>query len=273
MIVNFEVGATGVYGNYVLYGSTNTSDLTLPTGQTGTFSNGFFINTGSTSLVSGGRTFAKSGDFNGDGYSDFVLNTHNATNAALAVPEYVFFGGSNLTGITSSSMSVAGSGRGFAIFGLTGSHQAFYSTATGDINGDGLDDMIFNDFVTNAYVLFGKTSDTPVQVSNLAAVSGGFVINGTLSDVDVVGDFNGDGLADMVVTQTTGQVNGSNFGTSFLIYGRTATSAITLSNVAPSEGFRIDGPSNVSTFGQSVSGGGRHQRRWICRPHHHGTAG
>ena len=263
MMVNFEVGASGVYGNYVLYGSTNTSDLTLPTGQTGTFSNGFFINTGSTSLVSGGRTFAKSGDFNGDGYSDFVLNTYNATNSAAVVPEYVFFGGSNLTGITSSSMSVAGTGRGFAISGLTGNHIAFYSTTTGDINGDGMDDMIFNDGQSNAanmtYVLFGKASDTPVNVSALAAGSGGFAISGEMLDVDVVGDFNGDGLADMVVSQTGGAVpvNGNNFGGSFLLYGRTATSAITLSNVAPSEGFRINGPSNAgSNFGQSVSAGG-----------------
>ena len=257
LMVNFEVGGTGVYGNYVLYGSTSTSAVTLPTGQTGTFSNGFFINTGNTSLVSGGRTFAKSGDFNGDGYSDFVLNTHNATNAALAVPEYVFFGGSNLTGITSSSMSVAGSGRGFAIIGLTGNHQAFYSTTTGDINGDGLDDMIFNDNATNAYVLFGKTSDAPVQISNLAAGSGGFAINGNLSDVDVVGDFNGDGLADMVVTNGGTQINGGNYGAAYLVYGRTTTSAIDLTNMAPSNGFRINGVTLVGVnFGQSVSAGG-----------------
>ncbi len=257
MILNFENGASGVYGNFVLYGSTDISSLTIPTGQTGTFTNGFFINTGATTAASGSRTFAKSGDFNGDGYSDFVINNYNAVTSTTQVPEYVYFGGPNLSGITSSSMSAAGSGRGFAIYGLTGNHQAFYSTTTGDINGDGLDDMIFNDNATNAYVLSGKTSDAPVYVSALSAGVGGFAINGAVQDVDVVGDFNGDGLADMVVSQLAGQVNGVNVGASYLIYGRTGTSAITLSNVAPSEGFRIDGPTGVGTnFGQSVAGGG-----------------
>ncbi|NBS66729.1 MAG: hypothetical protein EBT33_20770, partial [Betaproteobacteria bacterium] len=255
MILDFAVNATA-WGNYVLYGSKDASSLTIPTGQTGTFSNGFFINTGSTNLVSGANTFAKSGDFNGDGYSDFVLNNYVA-DATADTASYVYFGGPDLTGITASSMSAAGSGRGFAIKGMTGKHQSIYSTTTADINGDGLNDMVFNDGGTNAYVLFGKTSDAPVSVSGLAAGSGGFVINGALIDVDVVGDFNGDGLADMVVTQTAGQVNGVNVGASYLIYGRTATSSITLSNVAPSEGFRIDGPSGVGTnFGQSVSAGG-----------------
>ncbi|WP_233255041.1 S-layer family protein [Limnohabitans sp. T6-5] len=255
MVLDFEVQGTA-WGNYVLYGSTNTSSLTLPTGSTGTFANGFFINTGSTNLVSGARTFAKSGDFNGDGYNDFMLNNYVA-DATSDTPSYVYFGGPTLSGITSSVMSVAGSGRGFAVQGMTGKHLSNYGVSTGDINGDGMDDMLFNDGTTRAFVLFGKTSDAPVNVSSLTAGSGGFVMTGNVVDVDVVGDFNGDGLADMLVGNDAMSWNGVAYGGAYLVYGRTNTSAITLSALAPSDGFRIDGVSVATTaFGNSISGGG-----------------
>ena len=60
-------------------------------------------------------------------------------------------------------------------------------------------------------------------------------------DADVVGDFNGDGLADMVISNNSLSTAGVVGGGAYLVYGRTATTALTLDSLAVSEGFRISG--------------------------------
>jgi hypothetical protein len=249
-------------GNFLLYGGSGLSNMTLPSGVSGTASNGFFITPATTTTVSGGQVATMSGDFNGDGYSDFVLFGYSS---ATALTSYVYFGGSNLTGVNSTSLNTAGNGRGFSISGLTSGNTAFFGTNAGDINGDGMEDMIFNDGSTRAYVLFGKTDTSPVNVSALAAGNGGFIINagnsavtsaGYLYDVDAIGDFNGDGLVDMVVADHTLAINGSATGGAYVVYGRTSTAPLTLNNLAASEGFRIDGAFASSAAGYTSTSAG-----------------
>jgi hypothetical protein len=262
VLFNFSDSAGS--GNFLLYGGSGMSTMTLPAGLTGTFSNGFFIKPVDTTTVSGGQIATMSGDFNGDGYSDFVLiGYYGGTNLS----NYVYFGGSNLTGINATSLNATSTsnGRGFAINGLTGGNTSFFGTNAGDINGDGMDDMIFNDGSARAFVLLGKTDTAPVHVSSLIAGSGGFVMyagdstltnSNYLYDVDGIGDFNGDGLADMVVGNENLIVNGSNTGGAYVIFGRTSTTALTLNNLAPSEGMRIDGAYTASGAGYTASAAG-----------------
>ncbi|MFZ9424407.1 MAG: beta strand repeat-containing protein [Limnohabitans sp.] len=249
-------------GNFLLYGGAGMSNMTLPTGVSGTASNGFFITPVNTSTLSGGQVATMSGDFNGDGYSDFALFGYSS---ATALTSYVYFGGSNLTGVNATSLNTAGNGRGFSISGLTGGNTAFFGTNAGDINGDGMEDIIFNDGSARAFVMFGKTNTNPVNVSSLAAGSGGFIINagnaavtsaGYLYDVDSIGDFNGDGLADMVVADHTLAINGATTGGAYVVFGRTGTTALTLNNLAASEGFRIDGAGAGGAAGYTSTAAG-----------------
>jgi hypothetical protein len=83
----------------------------------------------------------------------------------------------------------------------------------GDVNGDGLDDVIVgapradsNEVdAGRSYVIFGKTDSTAIMLSAIASGIGGFVINGegqsSLSgrSVSNAGDVNGDGLDDLIV--------------------------------------------------------------------------
>jgi hypothetical protein len=170
----FNFADTTGSGNFLLYGGSGLSSMTLPSGVSGTASNGFFITPANTTTLSGGQVATMSGDFNGDGYSDFALFGYSSS---TALTSYVYFGGSNLTGVNATSLNTAGNSRGFSISGLTGGNTAFFGTNAGDINGDGMEDIIFNDASTRAFVLFGKTNTSPVNVSALAAGSGGFIIN------------------------------------------------------------------------------------------------
>ncbi len=108
----------------------------------------------------------------------------------------------------------AGSG-GFVINGIDPYDRSGESVSgAGDVNGDGLADVIVgapfadpggNSSAGESYVVFGKADTAPVNLSDVAGGTGGFVINGIdafdYSGVSVsgVGDVNGDGLADFIV--------------------------------------------------------------------------
>jgi hypothetical protein len=108
--------------------------------------------------------------------------------------------------------------RGFVINGETVSDQSGYSVSSaGDVNGDGLDDLIVGARYADlsgksnagkSYVVFGKANGSAINLSAIADASnptGGFVINGEATNdysgvsVSSAGDVNGDGLDDLIV--------------------------------------------------------------------------
>ncbi|MDP2786708.1 MAG: Ig-like domain-containing protein, partial [Pseudomonadota bacterium] len=131
------------------------------------------------------------------------------------------------------SAIAAGSG-GFVINGQCLSDLSGISVASaGDVNGDGLADLIvgarYSDPTAGSnagrsYVVFVMTTSTAINLSAIAAGSGGFVINGQgASDqsgisVASAGDVNGDGLADLIVgARYSDPTAGSNAGRSYVV--------------------------------------------------------
>jgi hypothetical protein len=80
----------------------------------------------------------------------------------------------------------------------------------GDVNGDGLDDLIVGAYKADSkagksYVIFGKKDSVTIDLSAIASGTGGFVINGESKvswsgfSVSTAGDVNGDGLDDLII--------------------------------------------------------------------------
>src|SRR4051795_11461619 len=110
-----------------------------------------------------GEHVASAGDFNGDGFGDVVI-TNEATSFA-----WIVFGSAAAPGTV---IDLASPGQSAIKISNT---ALFTSTGrAGDVNGDGLGDVIFGDDQGNggtgeAYVVFGSRTPADVDVSSLGS--------------------------------------------------------------------------------------------------------
>jgi hypothetical protein len=253
---------------YVVFGQTGSSAIELSTIESG--SGGFVIN-GVSADDRSGRSVASAGDVNGDGLDDLIVGASaDDPNGSLSGASFIIFG-KNSTSTVELSAVEAGTG-GFVINGVSSGDSSGGSVAgAGDINGDGLDDVIVGaygddpngSFSGASFVIFGKTDGAATELATVESGTGGFVINGISTNafsgraVAGAGDVNGDGLDDLIVAAYRNDSNGSDSGTSFVVFGKTTGAAIELSNVATgSDGFAINGVSSGDYSGSSVAGVG-----------------
>jgi hypothetical protein len=164
--------------------------------------------------------------------------------------------------------------QGFTINGENAGDISGIVSNAGDVNGDGLDDLIvgaheaeFNSNKLNSgksYVIFGKIDSTTINLSAIASGTGGFVINGEHANNDSgdsvsnAGDVNGDGLDDLIVgAYTADSSGGTNTGKSYVIFGKKDSTVIELSAIASGTGgFVINGENKDDESGFPVSTAG-----------------
>lgn len=145
--------------------------------------------------------------------------------------------------VTSVATPVAGDGLGATVSGL------------GDLNGDGIDDMAITApqsfTVGTVYVVYGQAADFPAVV-DLAALDGsnGFRIDGLQGRefveeglyISRVGDLNGDGIRELVISDSQSDPGGRNaVGTVYVLYGGSFGAAVDLTALDGSNGFRVEG--------------------------------
>lgn len=233
-----------------------------------------------------GWAVSAAGDVNGDGIGDLIVGTGStsfydpgANNAYVIFGRDVIGGAAAFGTIDLSSLA---STDGFTIQGDRWSDGTGRSvSAAGDINGDGIDDLIVgvpfgDDGGTNAgeaYVVYGRdvaggaaAFDT-IDLSTFGPTDG-FIIQGDEAvdyagySVSAAGDVNGDGIGDMIIGAPYNDDGGDNVGAAYVVFGRdvaggaAAFSTIDLSSLAPTDGFIIQGRKSGDETGRSVSAAG-----------------
>ena len=221
-----------------------------------------------------GRSVSSAGDVNGDGIDDLIVAASYGDNGGVDAGEvYVVYGQPGNTRGTVDLTGLAASG-GFCIQGfVAGSFTGWSVSSAGDVNGDGIDDLIigapYSDIgganAGEAYVIFGQAGATRglIDLSGLAS-SDGFVIRGSAANnfvgysVSSAGDVNGDGIDDLIVGAFGCNDGGSYAGKAYVIYGQAGDSrlALDLTGLTASEGFAIQGAAVNDIAGTSVSSAG-----------------
>ena len=252
-------------------------------------SNGFVIN-GIDDGDNSGFSVSSAGDFNGDGVADVIIGAPSQQLMTIGVPcpptngmslagkSYLVFGSRDVGNSGTLNLSELNGLNGFVINGISDCDEAGYSVSSaGDINGDGMDDVIIGASGADAngvmragesYVVFGGAEVGSAGSLNLSDLDGinGFVINGiddndfSGDSVSSAGDVNGDGVADVIVGAFDASPNGvDRAGESYVVFGGIdigSGGSLNLSDLGVLNGFVVNGVDDADASGGSVSSAG-----------------
>jgi hypothetical protein len=201
-----------------------------------------------------GQVVGNAGDLNGDGFQDFFIGLPNAGTGFPTGSAVVIFGSPAINSSNVLNISTLNGGHGFQFDGSRATHtyDAGYSmSGGGDLNNDGYQDLVISSlFFQKDFVIFGGPTvgqSGIIHDSDLNGTNGFVITNSQVSSgpifghkVDIIGDVNGDGIADLMVTYPSGGYNnGGPDGTVYVVFGGNglgASGTLDLAHLTPSTG-------------------------------------
>gem|GEM_PF-5106202 len=215
--------------------------------------NGFVLATvgGNT----GPGNVSNAGDVNGDGIDDLIIGVFRGNPRIARGTSYLVFGGSNIGNSGNIELSGLDGNNGFILNGIApGDSFGILVSNAGDINNDGIDDLIIGaggGTIRPSYVVFGDNqigSSGSLDVSDLDG-SNGFVLNGLNTSISNAGDINNDGIDDLTVSSFQNNEV-------YVVFGNNhvgSAGSLELSELDGSNGFVLNGFEELSVDAQNIS--------------------
>ena len=259
--------------SYVVFGGENVAPLGTLALSSVHGSSGFVVPGDGGDNI--GISVSDAGDINGDGFDDLIIGAP-AANGAFG-ESYVVFGGQDPAG---SGLTNLDGTNGFKLVDTALNNPSSFSlsvSGAGDIDGDGISDLIIGapaanreslSLVGQSYVVFGgQDFGASFDLASLDGVKG-FRLDGIAAfdnsgdSVSGAGDINGDGFDDLII----GAPHANGYaGDSYVVFGGLANlqtldsngdGLINLQNLNGANGFHIDGITTWDRSGTSVSSAG-----------------
>lgn len=170
-------------------------------------------------------------------------------------------------------LGALGSNAGVRFSGVDAGDQSGFAVSTaGDFNGDGVDDVIIGAHNSNAggansgvsYLVFGKRGfrTALVKLADLNGRNGFRLVGAAGGDQSggavATGDFNGDGIGDLLIGADGADRSGRGSGTTYVVFGRRGSfsSSLSLGSLNGKNGFKINGENPFDRSGRAVASAG-----------------
>jgi hypothetical protein len=218
-----------------------------------------------------GTSVSGAGDVNGDGIDDLIVGAPGADPNGRdgAGGSYVVFGAADLAGTIDLADPAAGAD--LIIQGAAYDFSGKSVSGAGDVNGDGIDDLLIGADQADpngrrdagaSYVVFGSDQGFP-PILDLATdanvtIQGAAVYDRSGFSVSGAGDVNGDGLDDLIIGALqpgSAEQEPRYAGASYVVFGTDQGFPATI-DLASDADLTMVGAATNDQFGRSVSGAG-----------------